>query len=184
MGSPVASYRDFAHTPPVPPPSDREERPLRPPGDQQRSAARPVLHVVLGAEWVAASLARDRVRHWLEGLDWPPAQLDELVLAVSEAVSNSVEHGYGMGPGPPALEEAWQAGTVTVEGRTVPSGADGFRCVEFTVCDDGGWREPAAERGRGHGLLVMRACVDDLVVDGRASGTTVVLRSRPAPPAR
>ncbi|MBC8091620.1 MAG: ATP-binding protein, partial [Pseudonocardia sp.] len=42
----------------------------------------------------AASIVRERLRHWLDGLGWPEPELDDVVLAVHEAVSNSVEHGY------------------------------------------------------------------------------------------
>jgi anti-sigma regulatory factor (Ser/Thr protein kinase) len=34
------------------------------------------------------------VRQWLTDHGWPADQLDDLVLATSEAVANAVEHGY------------------------------------------------------------------------------------------
>jgi serine/threonine-protein kinase RsbW len=165
----------------VPPPSDQDERPVRPPqpadATDATTAADLELRLVLGASWVAPSIARERVEAWLRTHQWPPAQVEELVLAISEAVSNSVEHGYRV-----PFDAVEHAGSVEVRGQLV-SGADGYRQVEFRIRDRGRWREP--DRGvssRGHGMLIMRTCTDELVVDGSPDGTTVVLRSRPAPP--
>ena len=41
----------------------------------------PTLSVVLRAELVSPSIARDRLATWLGGHGWPPAQTDDLVLA-------------------------------------------------------------------------------------------------------
>jgi serine/threonine-protein kinase RsbW len=164
----------------VPPPSDQDEHRVR--------RARPApdggsvgegLDLELSAEWVAPSIARERVEGWLRGHRWPPAQVDELVLAVSEAVSNSVEHGYRV---PPDAVEPRE--TVSLRMR-LEVADDGFRRVEFVVSDRGHWREPdTGATTRGHGMLIMRSCTDELVVEGSSGGTTVVLRSRPTPPPR
>jgi anti-sigma regulatory factor (Ser/Thr protein kinase) len=169
-------------TRPVPPPSDQDERPVRPvrPGQpaDPASGAGLELRLVLGASWVAPSLARERVEAWLRGHQWPPAQVDELVLAVSEAVSNSVEHGYRV-----PFDAVEHPGRIELRAR-LSADADGYRRVGFRVRDAGIWREPdRAVSSRGHGMLIMRTCTDELVVDGSPEGTTVELRSRPAPPA-
>jgi anti-sigma regulatory factor (Ser/Thr protein kinase) len=161
----------------VPPPSDQDEQRVR----RTRPNALPVAEgrVELGAEWVAPSLARERVEEWLRAHRWPPAQVDELVLAVSEAVSNSVEHGYGVPSG------AIGAGQTVVLRMRLTVAADGYRQVEFVVTDRGTWRVPStAASSRGHGMVIMRSCTGELVVDGSPSGTTVVLRSRVTPPPR
>lgn len=162
----------------MPPPSDQEEhrvRRTRPVADGE--PAGPQLDVVLSAGWVAPSLARERVEAWLRAHRWPPAQLEELVLAVSEAVSNSVEHGYRV-----PYDAVDPQETVDLRMRLAVAD-DGFRQVEFVVADRGRWREPdTTASSRGHGMLIMRSCTDELVVDSSPDGTTVVLRSRPTPP--
>jgi serine/threonine-protein kinase RsbW len=164
----------------VPPPSDQDERPVRPrqPADAP-PAADVELRLVLGASWVAPSIARDRIEAWLRTHQWPSAQGEELVLAISEAVSNSVEHGYRV-----PFDAVEHPGSIELRGR-LATDADGYRVVEFRILDRGRWREPdTAVSSRGHGMLIMRTCTDDLVVEGSPDGTTVVLRSRPAPPLR
>jgi serine/threonine-protein kinase RsbW len=161
------------------PPSEQDEQPIG------NAAARPehssvdaptVLELALGAEWVAPSIVRQRVNRWLQALRWPPAQIEELILAVSEAVSNSVEHGYRVPP-----EEIGHPGVVVVRGRMLLE-PDGYRRVELTVHDGGTWREPSRGAStRGHGMLIMRTCVDVFTVDHDGDGTTVVMLSRPAP---
>jgi serine/threonine-protein kinase RsbW len=159
----------------VVPPSEQDDRPARP--EAARAVAAPVLEFVLGADWSAPSIARDRLRQWLDGHAWSPAQADELLLAASEAVSNSVEHGYAV-----PVEVYDHPGLVEVR-AAVSADERGSRVIELTVRDRGTWRTPTGTPGaRGHGMLIMRTCADDLLVDGTPTGTTVVLRSRPVPP--
>ncbi|HEY0816689.1 MAG TPA: ATP-binding protein [Pseudonocardia sp.] len=134
------------------------------------------LAFALPAEPVAAALTRTRLGEWLSAQDWPLAQADDVVLAVSEAVSNGVEHGYGVRPGVAA-----RAGVVEVDAQVVACG-DGMRRLEITVHDHGGWQVQAHTHAhRRHGIPIMKACVAEFAIDGTASGTTVVLRSRPVP---
>lgn len=139
----------------------------------------PVLDVVLGADWAAASIARERVQHWLQRHRWSPAQVEELVLAVSEAVSNSVEHGYDV-----PHDTVDHPGVIELDAEVTAS-VDGLRQARFTVRDHGRWREPDSSEAtmRGHGMLIMRTCTNEFTIDGTADGTTVVLTSRPVPPA-
>jgi serine/threonine-protein kinase RsbW len=171
----------------VSPPSDQDNRPRR--GPTRRGSIRPTarpaatMEVFLAAEWVAPSIARDRVRRWLTTHRWPPAHLDDLVLAISEAVSNSVEHGYGISADDTTTRSAMTApsGTIEVHGH-VMTNPHGVRYVEFTIRDHGQWIPHAACYGsRGHGMAIMRACAAEVIIDHSAGGTTVVLRSRPLP---
>lgn len=128
------------------------------------------------ASWLAASIARERVAGWLAGHRWPPAQAEDLVLALSEAVSNSVEHGYAVPPD--AMDHP---GTVEVTARVVRIDS-GQRRVELTVRDFGSWIDSdRSGTSRGHGISIMRACTGEFRIDGGETGTTVVLCSQPAP---
>lgn len=135
------------------------------------------LDLVLAADWISPSVARDQVRTWLRAHRWSPAQTDDLVLAVNEAVSNSIEHGYQVGPDDPPSGE-----TVEIRGRIVRAG-DGSRHAELTVRDTGTWLPPNEHTPttRGQGIRLMRACVEHLTIDGAPDGTTVTLHSRPVP---
>ncbi|HKS44065.1 MAG TPA: ATP-binding protein [Amycolatopsis sp.] len=138
------------------------------------------LHLLLPVEWVSPSIARDRVRHWLRAHECSPAHVDELVLAVSEAVSNSIEHGYGVAP--ESAEQLTDPPGVIEFDAEVVTGDDGRR-VEFTIADKGRWLDPSPVKGcRGHGLTIIRACADEVRIDGGAGGTVLFLRSRPIPP--
>ncbi len=139
-------------------------------------AAERLLLIALPADPASAAVARTRLRAWLAAHGWPRAHQDDLVLALSEAVSNAIEHGYGVRPG-----VAGRPGVVEVRAE-IMTGDDDERRVEITVRDHGGWRTAPRRRAhRRHGIPIMRACVAECVIDGTASGTTVVLRSMPVP---
>jgi len=132
---------------------------------------------------------RARLRDWLQIHQWPANRIDELVLAVSEAVSNCVEHGYrtpcdtvehtndGSSDNLDRLEN-----TVDVRGHLTVHD-DGYSQVVLTVRDQGRWRVPDTRpTTRGRGLALMRGCAEDMDLRHTDHGTTVVLRSRPVPP--
>lgn len=166
------------------PPSEQDERSGRTPQPLPgRAACTPTaddLHFELGPELVAPSIARERFERWLRDLRWPSGQSEDLVLALSEAVSNSIEHGYGVhaGQAPPDLAEA----TVEVRARVLVEESGRHR-IALTVRDHGRWREPIGPAHfRGHGLSIIRACADRFSIDGNAGGTTLTLVTRAAPP--
>ncbi len=117
-------------------------------------------------------LARVRavLRNWLTRLGARPDETDEIVLAVNEAVSNSVIHAYGIAGGE-VLVRAWT--------RPVEEGGE----MEVVVRDHGRWR-PSGPYGTndGRGIDVMRALMDAVEIEPgteeSATGTTVVLRRR------
>lgn len=128
----------------------------------------------LAASWVSPSIARGRLDAWLRSHRWPAAQREDMVLALSEAVSNSIEHGYGVHE-----DDLPTADTVTVAAAVTTDGPR--RRVVLTVHDDGTWIPPGPpSHHRGHGLSVMRACGDGLEIDHDGRGTTVTLTSRAA----
>ncbi|SMC73476.1 ATP-binding protein [Kibdelosporangium aridum] len=136
------------------------------------------LSFALAAGWTAPATARNKIREWLEAHEWPAAHVDDLVLSISEAVSNSVEHGYGVAvdgalPDPPGLIE--------VEGAIVQE-PGGYRRVVLRIIDHGRWKKPdTGPTNRRQGLRIMRACTEEMTVAHTADGTTVVLRSWPIP---
>lgn len=135
--------------------------------------AAPELRLRLPADWLAPSLIRRRLRRWLEAHQWPADALDDVLLVVSEAVSNSVEHGYRV-----PRDSVGHPGVVRIGGEIVPDGR--VRRVRVTVRDHGGWRPTPADPGhRRLGIPLMHALMDSLGIDGAATGTTVVLLSRP-----
>jgi serine/threonine-protein kinase RsbW len=166
------------------PHSEQDERPWGHPWEPPTGGATgpPVpgdLCFVLVAEWVAPSIARDRFDRWLRGLSWPSGQREDLVLALNEAVSNSVEHGYLLDAD--TSQHDMDAEVVEVRAGVLVDG-NGARRISLTVCDHGRWREPSAQaRFRGHGLSIIRACSDEFNIDGNAAGTTLTLTSRAAP---
>jgi serine/threonine-protein kinase RsbW len=139
------------------------------------SESRRPLRMELAADPIAISVARHQLRRWLAGFSWPAGQLDDIVLAVSEAVTNAIEHAY--------LDQS--AGVVEVRGgiETTPGGQ---RRVTVIVRDHGRWRlPPTDDENRRRGIPLMRACMDTVTIgqpnDGRV-GTWVVLRSRAVSP--
>jgi serine/threonine-protein kinase RsbW len=139
------------------------------------SPALGTLALTLGADLVSVSIAREKVAVWLAANTWPPANAGELVMVVSEAVSNSIEHGYGVDP-----DTSEHPGIVRLRARIVAD-EPGYRRIDMIVTDDGRWIEPSSRMQPGHGLFLIRALVAQLTIDGRTDGTTLRIRSRPAP---
>lgn len=127
----------------------------------------------LPADPVTPSVVRGRLRGWLAGLGWPVEEAEDVVLAVSEAVSNAAEHAYPAG----------RSGPVDVVARAVGLG-NGHRRVVVGVADHGCWRpEPDYQAFRGHGFAVMHASMHRVEIEPAATGTTVVLISVAVPSA-
>ena len=102
------------------------------------------------------------MRGWLEENGVSEEVERGVVLAVSEAAANAVEHGYGCDG----------RGLVSVTARHEQAG------LEITVRDEGEWREPRRDTDRGRGLAIIRAIVDEMSI-GRTDGATVMhMRTR------
>ena len=114
--------------------------------------------VELPAEPSSLPGMRRRLRAWLERHGCNPGPAADVVLAVSEACNNAIEHAY-----------ADRDGTfrVSVE-RT-------HATITAVVEDQGSWREtePSGERGRG--IVLMRHLMQAVEITGETSGTRVTL---------
>ena len=99
---------------------------------------------------VASSLSeiRSAVRACAEAADAPPDVIAAAVLAVNEAATNAIVHGYGGGGADDMLR---------VSGRR----DDGW--LRFVVADDGtGLRLRRHSPGLGLGFAIIAQCADDL----------------------
>jgi anti-sigma regulatory factor (Ser/Thr protein kinase) len=116
---------------------------------------------VLRARAVELAPARRRLRAWLELAGVTGEPVEDILLAVGEAVANAVEHGS---------TDASQV--VRVEGSAGPDE------LVISVSDSGEW-QPGLEgffTGRGRGHALMSALADGIDVDGDHNGTIVTLR--------
>jgi anti-sigma regulatory factor (Ser/Thr protein kinase) len=106
---------------------------------------------------------RRRVAAWARSHRLPDDVLDDLQLALGEAVANGVEHAYGTGP----------PGYVDVELVIRPAAGDA-RAVAVQVADHGRWRPaPAVAGHRGRGLNMIERLAEHVDVAGTGAGTRV-----------
>jgi serine/threonine-protein kinase RsbW len=132
--------------------------------DRTREPSRHVwpLDLVFDADPVLLSSMRTRTSDWLRAHRWPEDRIGEVVLALNEAVTNSVVHAYD-GAG----------GRVRLSAEVVVP-FPGMLTATFVVRD---WGRRRRRRGGepGYGLVVARELMDELRIDTGAGGTTVVL---------
>ena len=108
----------------------------------------------------SVSRARHSVSRWLRGLSADALMSDDIALAVSEACTNVVHHGYRDG----------RSGGFRVCAQSV----DG--AVRVTVSDDGGGVVPRPDSpGLGLGLPLMAALTDRLDIGPGDGGTGTVV---------
>ena len=112
-----------------------------------------------------ASLRRD-LRAWLVDAGAPCDSAEDLVLAVSEACANAVEHAYAFD----ALRTI----------RVLVTCDD--RRIDVTIADDAAWRPPHPDseiRQRGRGIPLIRALVDCMSIDTSAGTTIQMVKTLP-----
>lgn len=129
------------------------------------------LQIRLPAVAEASGLFRDRVRSWLDDLQWPAEERDDVIAAVCEGVENVIGHAY----------HARQLADVILT-ATVERAPKGMRRAVLAIVDHGRWRPAPADPGnRGHGFTLMRASMASVRTILTAGGTRVEMRSRPVP---
>jgi anti-sigma regulatory factor (Ser/Thr protein kinase) len=116
-----------------------------------------------------ASAMRRSFRTWLAELA-DEDTVDDLTLAVYEALANVVDHAYATA-GSPGEMRLWAAASPP---------HDGARDLVVTVSDDGAWRRSQGPGWRGRGIPLMHTLSCASVASG-ATGTTVRLRRRVVP---
>jgi PAS domain S-box-containing protein len=105
----------------------------------------------------SARILRQSLRRLALGVGLSDGRTFALLVAAGEAISNAIEHAYGVSDGKVRVRGCREGERLIVE-----------------VIDSGGWRAPR-EEGRGRGLSLIRSIVDDAAVESNDSGTTVRL---------
>ena len=85
---------------------------------------------------------------------------------MGEVASNAIEHGSRLDP----------ARNVALIAEQEPGR------VRVAVSDHGQWAEPVVRSGRGRGLILAHALIDDLEISATGAGTTVRLIKRTTTP--
>jgi anti-sigma regulatory factor (Ser/Thr protein kinase) len=112
----------------------------------------------LAAEPPVLADIRRTLRRWLHDQSVTAADTREILLAVSEASANAIEHAYSPAP-------------AEFEVRASRENGD----LAFVVSDQGTWRNPRGEH-RGRGLKVIRAAMDEVQINTSGAGTEIVMR--------
>ena len=136
----------------------------------QRHPADTRFERVTEADPVCVARTREELGWWLQRqFNLDSIRLNDVVLAVYEALANSAEFAYLSTAAP---------GTITMRAAHDPARS----ALTLTVSDRGRWRENgvghAAQGGlpRGRGLSLMRGLADRANIDTSAQGTTVRLQ--------
>jgi PAS domain S-box-containing protein len=108
--------------------------------------------------------SRAALRSWLHRAGVQPGQIQDVLIAAGEAVTNAIEHGHRDTPG----------GTITVRATILVDQ------LQLSVFDTGSWEPPRsdADNCRGRGIALMRGLMDDCTIHAGSDGTTVRLSTR------
>jgi anti-sigma regulatory factor (Ser/Thr protein kinase) len=119
------------------------------------------LDVSFSAEPEQLASVRARLRGWLRSCDVSIRVAQDVLVAAGEAIANAIEHGHRHVPGQ------------QVRLRAVSTTSQ----LRLTISDSGRWRStPPGDRGlRGHGIALMRALMQQVVIEPGPDGTTVDL---------
>jgi anti-sigma regulatory factor (Ser/Thr protein kinase) len=103
---------------------------------------------------------RRQLTSWLQAAAVGEELTSDIVLVVSEACTNCIEHAY----------VGHDVGAILLEMEAVNGE------VRSRITDSGSWKPPAANPGNGgRGLLLMRAMSELMEVENRPDGTTIDL---------
>jgi len=124
-----------------------------------RAAARPLLEldITLPAQPNNGRIFRQALRRFYLAAGLSEDKISLLQVAIGEAITNSIQHAYGV-----------RAGAVRVRGR-VESGN-----LVIEISDTGRWRAEH-EDGGGYGLQILKGIVPDVAISAGENGTVVRL---------
>lgn len=124
-----------------------------------RAAARPLLEldITLPAQPNNGRIFRQALRRFYLAAGLSEDKISLLQVAIGEAITNSIQHAYGV-----------RAGAVRVRGR-IESGN-----LVIEVSDTGRWRGEH-EDGGGYGLQILKGIVPDVAISAGETGTVVRL---------
>ena len=111
------------------------------------------------ADIAAARRARRGFEAWLKPTMADDQARAEVVLAVGEAITNSIEHAYGSGP----------------NRRVRICATRNAERLQIRVCDYGRWKPTLHDPSRGRGLPLMHGLMDNVDISTGPEGTTVTL---------
>ncbi|MBV8668199.1 MAG: SpoIIE family protein phosphatase [Candidatus Eremiobacteraeota bacterium] len=122
-----------------------------------QAAAKPLLELdlTLPAQPVSSRLFRQALRRFYLAAGVTTDAIPMLQVAMGEAITNSIQHAYGV-----------QGGVVRVQGRV----ESGRLIVE--IADTGRWRGPHDDGG-GYGLQIVRSIVNDVTINTDERGTII-----------
>lgn len=130
------------------------------------ATAEPFERIGVAADPSTAARTRDEFANWVRGsFDLGADRTSDLVLAIYEALANTVEFAYLY---------AGRLGTMDVSATYDPTET----ALLVTVADRGQWRtSPPApvDRCRGRGIALMKALADRASIQTSTTGTTVRL---------
>jgi anti-sigma regulatory factor (Ser/Thr protein kinase) len=118
----------------------------------------------LPAEPQVLTSLRRTLRLWLEALGAGEMETYDVLVAVTEAAANAIEHAYG------PVDASFE----------VEATADDDGDVTVVVRDHGRWRPPRGHN-RGRGTLLMQELMDHFEVTTSEEGTEVRMRRRIVP---
>jgi PAS domain S-box-containing protein len=118
----------------------------------------PPLSLIVPADPTRLAGMRQSLQQWLDSAGVPPAKAGQVIVSVSEACANAIEHAYASDC----------AREVEVTARLDD------RRVEIVIADTSTWKPSQPGRtDRGRGLTMMRSFMDEVHVDPGPSGSTV-----------
>lgn len=140
-------------------------------------------HLTLAADPQRLRTLRQSLTRWLIHVGATIAECHDIVLAVSEAVTNSIIHAYANEDGVIEIEALLEPAMVEIDQERAASefGDSGSQpgaaepSVTIIIRDRGDWRFLQTPGG-GRGLSLMQALVDECTVVAGARGTEVRLR--------